>query len=193
MSRHYRRRSSCIGCLSGIKSFARALKYYSSILEYDRNSEWGLNMTGRMRANGVRSIAIAFLLAIVLSALAAVVPGDRTRGNAGDVRNDAVPRAGVHLIMVELAGCPYCARWDREIGISYGASPEGRFAPLVRLPRNHPALSAFADSIYSPTFIVVQDGVEIGRIVGYPGADFFWGLLDRILAQAGFKPESSGS
>jgi hypothetical protein len=34
---------------------------------------------------------------------------------------------------------------------------------------------------FTPTFIVVQDGAEIGRIEGYPGEDFFWGLLGRIL------------
>jgi hypothetical protein len=27
----------------------------------------------------------------------------------------------------------------------------------------------------------VDEGREIGRIEGYPGADFFWGLLERLL------------
>ncbi|MBL3206218.1 thioredoxin family protein, partial [Klebsiella pneumoniae] len=33
---------------------------------------------------------------------------------------------------------------------------------------------------YTPTFILVDGGREIGRIEGYPGADFFWGLLERL-------------
>jgi hypothetical protein len=54
-----------------------------------------------------------------------------------------------------------------------GADPDQRPAPegitLASRPR------------FTPTFIVVQDGAEIGRIEGYPGEDFFWGLLGRIL------------
>ena len=95
--------------------------------------------------------------------------------------------SGVQLIMIEDRGCPYCARWNKEVEVAYAASAEGHFAPLVRRPRNHPDVKKFAKVIYSPTFIVVRDGVELGRIVGYPGADFFWGMLDQILTAAGFK------
>jgi hypothetical protein len=28
---------------------------------------------------------------------------------------------------------------------------------------------------------VAEDGIEIGRIAGYPGADFFYPMLDEIL------------
>ncbi len=95
--------------------------------------------------------------------------------------------SGVQLIMIEDRGCPYCARWNEEVGGAYAASAEGLFAPLVRRPRNHPDVKKFANIIYSPTFIVVRGGVELGRITGYPGADFFWGMLDQILRPAGFK------
>ena len=36
---------------------------------------------------------------------------------------------------------------------------------------------------FTPTFVLVDDGREIGRIEGYPGEDFFWGLLERLLLQ----------
>lgn len=99
----------------------------------------------------------------------------------------------VELIMVADPGCPYCARWEEEVGIAYAASEEGRFAPLVRRRRDDPEVKRFGKIIYSPTFILVRDGVEVGRIVGYPGPDFFWGLLGRLLEQAGFEPGSSAS
>ena len=35
--------------------------------------------------------------------------------------------------------------------------------------------------LYTPTFILVEGGQEIGRIEGYPGEDFFWGLLKMML------------
>lgn len=128
------------------------------------------------------------LLALMLAGLLLLAGGDTIAGGA--------PTRGastVELIMVEDPGCPYCARWDEEVGVAYVASPEGRFAPLVRRRRNDPEVQKFGKIIYSPTFILVRDGVEVGRIVGYPGADFFWGLLEGLLREAGFKPKSEAS
>ena len=51
--------------------------------------------------------------------------------------------APVELIMVEDPGCPYCARWDEEVGEAYAASAEGRFAPLVRRRRMDPEVQKF--------------------------------------------------
>jgi hypothetical protein len=33
----------------------------------------------------------------------------------------------------------------------------------------------------TPTLALAEDGREIGRIVGYPGEDFFYGLLANLL------------
>ena len=103
---------------------------------------------------------------------------------------EPVGPTGVRLFMVEDVGCPFCAKWDREIGTAYPVSAEGRFAPLVRRLRRDPDIAFLKDIVYSPTFVAVRDGVEIGRIVGYPGADFFWPMLVDILVKAGFKPET---
>lgn len=101
---------------------------------------------------------------------------------------------GVTLLMVEEPGCPYCARWNREIAPAYANSPEGRFAPLVRRVRGHPDIALIKGLNYSPTFLVMRGQEEIGRITGYPGADFFWALLDELLVKAGFEvvPAASG-
>ena len=34
---------------------------------------------------------------------------------------------------------------------------------------------------FSPTFVLTDGGREIGRIEGYPGEDFFWGLLEAMM------------
>ena len=34
---------------------------------------------------------------------------------------------------------------------------------------------------FTPTFILVNDGAELGRIEGYLGEDFFWALLGMLL------------
>ena len=94
----------------------------------------------------------------------------------------------VVLVMIEEPGCPYCRRWDAEVRDGYLKSPEGRFAPLLRRLQGHPDVARFKGVIYSPTFILVRGDTEVGRIVGYPGADFFWSLLGELLTKAGFKP-----
>jgi hypothetical protein len=99
----------------------------------------------------------------------------------------AAPADAAELVYVFDPGCPYCRLWDREIGPAYGGSAEGKRAPLVALDRRDPALASLklaAPVRYTPTFVLMEDGVEIGRIVGYQGEDFFWGrlagLLDRL-------------
>lgn len=96
--------------------------------------------------------------------------------------------AGVRLIMVEQDGCRYCIQWDEEIGPKYPKSAEGRFAPLQRAKRGDTALKDFNPVIYTPTFLVVRDGAEVGRVTGYAGKIFFYEELDEQLAKAGFQP-----
>lgn len=88
--------------------------------------------------------------------------------------------------MYDRAGCIWCARWDRDIGRTYGSTPQGRFAPLRRVDirdQRRSGVDLDEPIIYTPTFVVSDEGVEIGRITGYQGADMFWGLLEDVLRQ----------
>lgn len=98
----------------------------------------------------------------------------------------------LELAMFRRAGCPWCAAWDREIGPIYAKTDAGRRAPVrfVDLARANDRKFALASPVrFTPTFVLVDRDREIGRIEGYPGEDFFWGLLERLLqtapAQAG--------
>ena len=99
----------------------------------------------------------------------------------------ALPVRAERLIMVEQPGCAYCATWDRVIAPIYPKTDAGRFAPLerVQLSDGAPAGVTYArPARFTPPFILVNDaGSEIGRIEGYPGEDFFWGLLEKMLAE----------
>lgn len=89
------------------------------------------------------------------------------------------------LVMFEEPGCTWCARWNAEIGGAYAKTEEGRQAPLrrVSLDAPRPADLAKVQAVsFSPTFVVMDGGREYGRIVGYPGEDFFWPMLRGILA-----------
>lgn len=91
------------------------------------------------------------------------------------------------LHMIERPGCAWCARWHEEIGPAYPKTPEGRFAPLkkVWLRDGAPEGVHYAQPVvFTPTFILVSDtGEELARLTGYPGADFFWPLLDQLLRE----------
>jgi len=98
------------------------------------------------------------------------------------------------LIMFERAGCVWCARFDAEIAPVYGKTAESQAARLRRVDRDSPLpadLVGIDPGAFTPTFVVVKEGQEIGRIRGYPGDAFFFGLLDRILANAGSGPGRS--
>jgi hypothetical protein len=94
------------------------------------------------------------------------------------------------LIMVEEIGCIWCARWNEEISEIYPKTGEGRTAPLERIDINmpHPPEMEFASKLrFTPTFVLMVDNKEVSRIEGYPGEDFFWGLLGQMLKQANLK------
>lgn len=95
--------------------------------------------------------------------------------------------AQIELLMVEQAGCIYCARWHDEVGPEYPITDEGRAAPL-RAQQLREALpegiTLARPAVFTPTFILLKDGAEVDRIEGYPGEDFFWPLLAGMIAAA---------
>jgi hypothetical protein len=104
----------------------------------------------------------------------------------------ALPLAAIELIMVEQPGCAYCAAWDDKIAPIYPKTQAGQFAPLRRVQIDDPApqgVTYTRPARFTPTFILINDaGAEVGRIEGYPGEDFFWGLLEMMLAdKLGFQ------
>lgn len=95
--------------------------------------------------------------------------------------------APLRLAMFEQAGCHWCARWHEEVGPIYPKTPEAARAPLMVLQIHDDLpedISLTRPARFTPTFVLLQDGAEVGRIEGYPGQDFFWALLDELLARA---------
>jgi thioredoxin-related protein len=89
------------------------------------------------------------------------------------------------LVMVDRAGCPWCAKWDRQVGLIYDKTDEARVAPLRRisLDDGQPKLNLKTPVRYTPTFLLVDGDVEIGRITGFMDDASFWGLLDHLLTR----------
>lgn len=93
------------------------------------------------------------------------------------------PLMAAELVMVERHGCHWCERWNAEIGPAYPRTEEGARAPLRRVD-----IHALPDDItfssrpvFTPTFVLVDEGQELGRIEGYAGDEFFWFLLAQLL------------
>jgi hypothetical protein len=86
--------------------------------------------------------------------------------------------------MFDDPNCVWCRRWTAEIGPGYSRSPEGQQAPLRRIQIRDQSKAgvALARPVNAtPTFVLVEDGQEVGRIAGYAGRDFFYPMLDELL------------
>ena len=87
------------------------------------------------------------------------------------------------LIMVEQQGCYYCLEWKDQLGHIYPKTPEGKYAPLKTIDITEVAeLDGLQrDVIFTPTFVLMENDKELGRLEGYSSEDFFWELLEVIL------------
>lgn len=103
--------------------------------------------------------------------------------------------AETRLLMFEERGCPYCDQWHSEVGKVYNKTAEGKRAPVIiidlgaELP---PGVTIGVEPYYTPTFVLVDDGKEVGRIEGYPGESFFYGILEQMLDNLNRKSAKSG-
>ena len=107
----------------------------------------------------------------------------------------AVPAAALELLMIDQEGCVYCEMWDEQIADIYPKTAEGRFAPLARIDISQldDADVTFARPVnFTPTFVLIEDGRELGRIEGYPGEDFFWWMLTKLLVDQTSFSEAGG-
>jgi len=88
------------------------------------------------------------------------------------------------LVMFEQPDCPWCQAFDREIGPIYRKSEDGLRAPLrhVDIDKPLPADLSFVQvERFTPVFVLVDKGREIGRIRGYGGEEMFWTQLYMLM------------
>jgi hypothetical protein len=97
----------------------------------------------------------------------------------------AAPAGAAELFMFYRDGCPHCAAWERDIGVMYHKTEISPRAPLRRiaLDNRRTEVALRSPVIYTPTFVLADGNREVARIEGYPGREFFWSLLERMLDQ----------
>lgn len=90
------------------------------------------------------------------------------------------------LVMFESAACTYCEIWHEEIGSILPKTSEAEQVDLrlVDINDDRPDdLAHIKGVVYTPTFVLMDDGEEIGRIIGYAGDHFFWWMLDELIGK----------
>jgi len=106
------------------------------------------------------------------------------------------PSQAAELVMFERSGCPWCARWDAEVAPAYMKTSEGQRAPLRRhnLDQGQPSDIALERPVrYTPTFVLVDNGKEVGRITGYIDNGMFWGMLSPLMQRLASSTGSATS
>lgn len=103
------------------------------------------------------------------------------------------PAAAAELVMLEQPGCAWCLRFHQEIGEAYPKTEESKRAPLRRvdITRELPTdLRNLVFDRFTPTFVLMDGGKELARMRGYAGDEYFWFLLEDMLAKL---PEAEAS
>ena len=121
-------------------------------------------------------LAVAPSRVVVLSALAMLLIGSALRS-----------AVAAELIMINSPICEWCDTWEDEVGVVYARTEQGRKVPLRRIDIDDAPTSALRMErpvTFTPTFLIVDDTREVGRITGYPGESHFWYFLDELLKKA---------
>ena len=134
------------------------------------------------------------ILSLIAHVLAVFVLAGVVRAQQVQPRSEIdIATAPAVLVMISDPGCPYCARWEREVAPGYVASEDGKLAPLVRRDRHDRDIAFIPRVVFSPTFVMLVHGREVGRIVGYGGADLFWMQLAALMDDVRVALRRSGA
>ena len=121
-----------------------------------------------------------FVLAVLMAPLSS--------GRAGIDPDASVPQLGnLQLLVMEADGCIYCGIFRRDVLPSYEASERGkdmpvRFVDINDIPKTGIELQSQIDIL--PTFVIIKDNRESGRIPGYMGPEDFFHSINYLLSSS---------
>lgn len=125
--------------------------------------------------------ALIFAVAALILLLSVGLHVGRAALSLAPVRTPAI-----ELLVFERDRCPYCRIFRRDVLPQYRHAVQGgavplRFVDIDETDTASLALKARIDTL--PTAVLMKDGREVDRIVGYWGPDNFFKLLSHILAR----------
>jgi thioredoxin-related protein len=95
--------------------------------------------------------------------------------------------SGIELLVFEHPDCIYCQVFRRDVlprymNSDFAARAQLRFVDIAHFDESHLVLKARIAVV--PTAVLMKDGAEMERIVGYTGPDTFFKLLSHLLLSA---------
>lgn len=86
------------------------------------------------------------------------------------------------LVMFDARDCVVCLRFNKEAAPHYDASPAAKVFPLRRIDINAARIDIKLELpvTMTPTFVFVDQGVEMARFYGYPGRKHFFELVNGV-------------
>ncbi len=84
------------------------------------------------------------------------------------------------LIVFESPSCGTCKVFKREVLPIYAGSPAGKVFPLWVVEMGDKVSFRLNEPVtFTPTFVWVDNGVEVGRFSGYFGKEKFFGIVNK--------------
>lgn len=126
------------------------------------------------------------LTAVITAALLSV-----GLGSLAEARRDAVqpgaPQTTYELVVFEADGCVYCDVFRTDVLPLYKSSQIGREAPIrfVNVSRSDETKMGLNSAItIAPTVVLMHQGQEVDRIIGYTGPFNFMKLVAYMMGRS---------
>ena len=91
------------------------------------------------------------------------------------------------LVYVYSPDCGACMKFDKEVGAIYDKTKESAQLPMMKIELgqwqqgDHSLRQCDTEDVFAtPTFIHLQDCIEVDRITGYSSDELFWFALERM-------------
>lgn len=123
---------------------------------------------------------------LIFSALVAVLPATAVHARS-DLGKPAASISPYELIVFEVDGCTYCQDFRLQILPLYTSSPLGREAPMrfVNVSRSDETKMGINAAItIAPTVVLMREGREVDRIVGYTGPLNFMKMVNYMMGRS---------
>lgn len=130
------------------------------------------------------------ILALSFAAIAAVTTWVVSPAVHAGLDVDAPVPAGpaMELVVMEAPGCTYCTLFRRDVLPSYAASGRAKDVPIRFVDVNDESAGALgldAPIDIVPTFVILRNNHEIGRIPGYMGPEYFFHTINHLISSSG--------
>jgi hypothetical protein len=97
------------------------------------------------------------------------------------------PPSAIELVVIEARGCPMCQLFRDEIAPIYRGTARAERAPLRFVDVAHADLETMgltAPVEIIPTVVLMRDGNEVDRLVGYTGPEIFMRAVGVMLGES---------